>query len=261
MIDTAGITLDSVLQLYHDYGADLRRVRRYQQLLYEERFSQERIRARADLLMLLGRELVIPMACSGTPWAQLDDLDCERTYLLLRAERPETVVEISPCGGWSSSWICNALRDNGHGRVLSFDVHDDSVRRLPRDLVDGIREFHLGDVRQSQHLPAQIDFLFMDSDHSAAFAEWYVREVFPRVRSGAVVVVDDVFHAGGPAASGGEGTVVLDWLAQRGIEWFTSAPSVARGVHAAVQAVRQGLSCDAPIVPSTTNPAIAFRMP
>ncbi len=64
--------------------------------------------------------------------AQTDDEDCEILYLLLRAERPEHVVEISPFHGWSTSWILAALRDNGRGRLVSYARHN-----VPADLAAG----------------------------------------------------------------------------------------------------------------------------
>src|SRR5665647_133518 len=65
----------------------------------------------------------------------LDDIEAEITYLLIRALRPKTLVEISPLGGWSTSWILNAVRDNGCGTLHSFDLVDDSLKTLPPDLL------------------------------------------------------------------------------------------------------------------------------
>ncbi|MEO6597475.1 MAG: class I SAM-dependent methyltransferase [Planctomycetota bacterium] len=261
MINLASIDLDRVLRLYEQYAGDLARVRRYQRLLYEERFSEKRARANAELLLRLAADMLLPAGLGHVSWAQFDDLSAEITYLLLRDERPEVVVEISPCGGWSTSWILNALRDSGCGRLVSFDVIDDSVVKVPADLSAGIRTFHLGDVRQSPHIPARIDYLFVDSDHTGPFAKWYVQNVFPRVRSGAVVSVDDVYHDGGPAISGGEGPVVLDWLERRGIEYLTIAPSQNRAAFDAVVQRRRAQGIETNIHFSGTNPALWFVMP
>src|SRR5450759_2726179 len=53
-----------------------------------------------------------------------DDIEAEITYLLIRASRPKTLVEISPFGGWSTSWILNAIRDNDYGTLYSYDLVD-----------------------------------------------------------------------------------------------------------------------------------------
>lgn len=152
---------------------------------------------------------------------QLDDIEAETTYLLIREERPETVVEISPCGGWSTSWILNALRDNKHGQLYSYDIVDYSTRVLPKQLTEGIWHFVRGDVRDNiGALPSSIEYLFMDSDHSADFARWYITKVFPTLRSGTPVSIHDVFGEGPPI---GEGKVVTDWLRQNGLDYFSAS--------------------------------------
>lgn len=256
------INLDQIASLYERFANDLARVRRYQRLLYEDRFDYQKLCQRAAHLFLIGNEMQVPIEVQNFAAAQLNDLNCELLYLLVRDSEPECVAEISPCGGWSTSWILNALHDNGHGKLLSFDTVDYSTKKLPTDLTQGIRTFHQGDVQQSTHLPDQIDFLLMDSDHTAPFAEWYIREVFPRVRSGSHVMVDDVFHKQGPAESGGEGPVVLSWLEERGIEHFQASTNHAPKNHAAVQRTRELLGLHETIVrDAAIDPAIYFVMP
>jgi hypothetical protein len=66
---------------------------------------------------------------------QLDDVEAELTYLALRDHRPHTVMELGTFQGWSTTWILRALRDNGHGRLHSFDQVDAVLRtgaRRPR---------------------------------------------------------------------------------------------------------------------------------
>ena len=82
------IDIDHIIGLYRTYAHDLDRVREQQ------------------------RKLLAPPTSLK---AQLDDLEAEITYLLLREARPETVVEIGTFHGWSTTWILQALRDNGTG--------------------------------------------------------------------------------------------------------------------------------------------------
>jgi len=42
-------------------------------------------------------------------------------------------------------------------------------------------------------MPNSIDYLLMDADHSSVFAAWYVQNIFPKLRSGALVSIHDVF--------------------------------------------------------------------
>ncbi len=98
------ITTDLVTDLYREHRADLDRVRH----------EQRRLR-RDDTAMK----------------AQLDDIEAEITYLLLRHARPETVIEIGTFHGWSTTWILRALRDNDRGQLHSFDLLDEVRRHVP----------------------------------------------------------------------------------------------------------------------------------
>ena len=102
----------------------------------------------------------------------------------------------------------------------------------------------------------------MDSDHRAPFAEWYVDQVLPRVRSGGTVIVDDVFHPQGPEESGGEGPVVLDWLRARSIDYFQASHHHAPDMRAAILRKKEllGLS-DVIVRAEPIDPAIYFTMP
>lgn len=255
------IDVDLVESLYQELAHDLARVRRYQRLLRTSRYDDKRAAANAQAMLTLSESTWQPVEFGRFTSAQFDDLEAELTYMLLRTVQPSRVIEISPHGGWSTSWILNALKDNGHGIVRSFDLIDESIRRVPRDLSDGAHEFVLGDVRDAKYLPDEIEYLFLDSDHTATFAHWIVREVLPRVRSGGVVSVHDVFHPDGPATSGGEGTVILDWLRERGIEWFTLAPSERPEVYERIEQVKLSLNIAYPICESTANSCLFFVMP
>lgn len=255
------LELEQILELYSEYRQDLKRVRRYQRLLHHHRYDEQRSRAHLEALATLGSGLLIPGHLGQSTTAQFDDIEAETTYLLLRSLRPEQVVEVSPHGGWSTSWILNALHDNEHGSVRSFDLIDASLAKVPQDLSEGRHEFVQGDVRTSCHLPESIDFLLLDSDHSAAFGRWACENLFPRVRSGGCVAVHDVFHEAGLDASGGEGPVVLEWLQQRGIPFFAPGPVHHRPNYDRICAHRQSLGIELPICASWANTALFFTMP
>ncbi|PIE23537.1 MAG: hypothetical protein CSA62_06770 [Planctomycetota bacterium] len=110
------ITLEYVVGLYERYASDLKAVRAQMRAIYRKKGVTwaERIPG--------GRALrkIVNSGGGNRGWqpamiAQLDDIAAEVTYLLLRDRRPEVVVEISPCHGWSTCWILSALRDNGGG--------------------------------------------------------------------------------------------------------------------------------------------------
>lgn len=250
-----------ILDLYRRFADDLRAVRRRLGRLYRARCVAWRDRS---LLHKVLARAVEPLAGRvGTQprmLAQSDDEWCEVLYLMLRAEVPERVLEISPFHGWSTCWILAALRDNGRGTLVSHDLIEASRSNVPPDLAEGRWQLVLGDARQQVAADGEsVDFLLMDSDHSAQFAEWYLANVLPRVRDGAIVCVDDVFHHADPAAFDGEGPVVLEWLQRRGIPYFTCAKAknptalnALMGQKVALQIADRIHGCD-------RNPAIVFR--
>jgi predicted O-methyltransferase YrrM len=278
------IDLSLVLSLYEEFAKDLRRVRESEAALYrayvETRRSLEpgafgapsrlippRVRRWAMdhlpyPLLLRSRQIVKAVIPGHDLDPQSDDVENEITYLLIRRFQPQVVVEIAPCGGWSTTWILSALRDAGEGKLASFDVIDDSRRTVPRELGDGRWTFVHGDVRQlAREIPSKIDFLCLDAEHSEPFARWYIDHLFPHLSEGAVVSVDDVFHpALGRSIGAGEARTVLDWLARKEIRYFTAAPSEAPSSYEQIRSLKATLGMAAPIHTATANPAIYFSV-
>src|SRR5919106_72980 len=256
------LTLDYIAALYREYATALREARRAQRSLYALRGHARLERFR--VLHALGtalRSAGLPAHYKRLLRPKFDDIEAEITYLLLRAVRPNAVVEIAPYYGWSTTWILQALRDNGSGRLYSYDLVDYALRTVPRGLSNGRWTFCQGDVRQHlARLPSQIDHLFIDAAHTAEFARWYTEALFSRLASGTAVSVHDIFHGSDPGRFP-EGPVLLAWLERRGGSYFTASPARAPGVHDAILAVKRELGLDAPIHDSRVNPAVFFRLP
>ncbi len=199
------------------------------------------------------------LARNSSMRAQLDDIEAEITYLLLRHVRPEVVVELGALDGWSTSWILRALWDNGSGRLRSYDLVDGALRQVPDELVGDRWSFTRGDVRDvGPDAIADADYLFIDADHGARFARWYTAQLLPVLRSGTPVSVHDVFHQRW-ARPFGEGRVVLRWLADRGVDCFTASRARAPQVHARLSAVKSYTGLDDPVRPGRRNPMVFFR--
>ncbi|WP_431889178.1 class I SAM-dependent methyltransferase [Nocardiopsis alba] len=192
---------------------------------------------------------------------QLDDVEAEITYLLLRETRPDVVMELGALHGWSTTWILSALRDNGSGFLHTFDIIDNVVSNVPDDLSLGRWSFHKGDIRENlSQVPEGIGYLFVDAAHNGRFARWYLSELFPRVAAGTPVSVHDVFH-GKRALPFTEGAAVLSWLRGNGTEPFTVSRAKAPAPHRALLELRRDLELDEPVHTGTDNPMIYFRMP
>ncbi|MFC7326971.1 class I SAM-dependent methyltransferase [Marinactinospora rubrisoli] len=227
------LTEDYIVGLYLEYADALRAVRARQRELHR---NSRDLRAR------------------------LDDIEAEVTYLLLRAGRPRCVVEAGCLHGWSTTWILQALRDNGHGRLVSIGPADGAVRRVPPELAATGWEFRHGDIRRlADRCPADLDHLFIDAAHTASFARWYLDSLLPRMPAPALVSVHDVFHRRRPLPFS-EGAEVLKWLSRTGTRYFTAAPARAPRTFDRLTALRRRLDLGEPIRASAANPMVYFRL-
>jgi hypothetical protein len=251
------LSIDGVIALYGRYAHDLQRVRSYQRAFYAQRghgWLERHFKAFRQLrthgIHLLERNRMAPA---------LDDVEAEITYLLLREFTPRTVVEISPRGGWSTSWLLHALRDNQMGRLFSYDLVETSTQMIPAELSGSIWTFVKGDIRQNaSRLPADIGYLFMDSDHSAEFAHWYAGNILEGLGDGIPVSVHDVYHGPGLASRHGEGGVILDWLREKRIPYMTAAPAKEKSAFDRIIAQKKRLNLEKPIHFAQANPMIFF---
>ena len=224
-------------------------------------YVTELYREYADDLAAVGkaqREYAESLGTRMTP--QLDDLEAEITYLLLRATKPDVVMELGTFHGWSTSWILSALRDNGAGHLHSFDRIDNVVRNVPAELTEGRWTFVRGDIKETlDRVPADTGYLFVDAAHSGRFARWYLENLFPRVPAEIPVSVHDVFHFRTTLPLH-EGRVVVRWLHRKGVPFFTPSRARARAVYDALNALRTELGL-APVRGPGDNPMIYFLMP
>ena len=253
------LDLQSVLNLYDHYAHDLLEVRNKLRKFYRGYLPPLPLRVYNAVARRLGMPTV---SWDNRLRPQLDDIEAEITYLLVRHAQPDVVVEFSPCGGWSTMWILNALADSAVGHLFSYDLVDWSVHNVPRTLSDGRWQFVQGDVRK-QDLPADIDYLFIDSDHSADFARWYISALLPRLQSGTYVSVHDVYITADLGFSGGEGTEILRYLAGQGISSFTVSKTKAPNAYQTIIAKRVSLGLDEVIHPGwgAINSMIWFALP
>ncbi|MGZ4882151.1 MAG: class I SAM-dependent methyltransferase [Halobacteriota archaeon] len=263
---------DCILTLYTRYIDALRKVRENQQKLYDS-YSESLKELRKHYISrlvpqkFLGRtpqkflaRTVFRSCRMALLDPHIDDIEAEITYLLIRAFRPKTLVEVSPLGGWSTSWILNAVKDNNWGTLYSYDLVDDSSLTLPQDLVNSNWIFVKGDVRKRIHeLPSDIDYLLMDAAHSSEFAVWYIENVFPNLKDGAIVGIHDVFRKAEPEPRFMEGKPIQQWLERNHINYVTAAPAKNYPFFTRIVTLRDELGIHNAIHGSTVNPMVFFR--
>jgi hypothetical protein len=88
-------------------------------------------------------------------------------YALVRALKPQTVLEIGTADGGSATHILSALATNGIGQLISYDVVEGSGGHIPAALRDRWT-LRIEDALTAD-LP-QADYIFEDSDHSLDFS-------------------------------------------------------------------------------------------
>ena len=147
-----------------------------------------------------------------------DWIEGQILYLLIRSIKPKVVVEISPNYGYSTGFILLAMNKNNCGQLYSFDLEEEFHQRALRNFARvGInascRRFFAGDVREDyKHvLLDEVDLLFMDSDHSYAFAQWYISNLYPKVVEGGLIHAHDVLGYGVRPHLGDEGEGRAIW--------------------------------------------------
>jgi len=171
-------------------------------------------------------------------------------YLMTRFNSPELIGEFSPKRGWTTLHMAAALEDNHKGRIISFEL-DPIYAALTKRTVKTAGLAHrveviVGDVREefprmygdpgAWRSAPELGFLFVDSDHSAEFAHWYLGNLFPLVRQDGVIHVHDietspervVNHEPLPVEPTGEEKILAEHLTRHRerYRWFSVADAV-----------------------------------
>lgn len=118
-------------------------------------------------------------------------------YALVRAGRPEAVVETGVANGHSSYVLLSALRANGRGTLHSLDVSPD-VGPLVEDR--SLWDLRIASVetappalrRLLQSVKGTVDLFVHDSDHRYLNQIVEYRAAWPAMRTGGVFLSDDV---------------------------------------------------------------------
>lgn len=128
----------------------------------------------------------------------------ELCYVIVRTVKPKVVLETGVANGFSSAVMLEALEENGSGELWSVDLpaFSPSAESLTGAAMPGrlrsSKRWHLGLGPDRKVLPqmledaGEIDFFHYDSDKSYEGMGHTFRLVWPRIRPGGVMAVDDV---------------------------------------------------------------------
>jgi hypothetical protein len=123
-------------------------------------------------------------------------------YAIVRAVRPETIVETGVANGVSSAHVLLALHKNHQGTLHSIEIGDSTYLPAGRepgwvvpDWLRGRWKFHLGDAKQIlpglvRELPP-LDLFTHDSLHTYEHMNFEFEQVFPFLRPGGLLIADD----------------------------------------------------------------------
>jgi predicted O-methyltransferase YrrM len=145
-----------------------------------------------------------PALADATPQERADALDTaylpisaqggELLYTLIRASRPDTIVEFGTSFGISTIYLAAAAADNGAGHVLSTELSSTKVAAARANLAEaGLADAVTilpGDARETlAEAPPKVDFLLLDGWKDLCLP--VLRLLEDRLAPGAVVVADD----------------------------------------------------------------------
>jgi len=113
---------------------------------------------------------------------------------MVRANNPSIIVEVGWAVAYSTLVLASALLDP-NGKVISFEKsmtrYAQWVENIAASGLGNRISFSCGDVAQlSDRIPAAIDFAFVDGMKRETKS--YIDLLYPRLRNGGVMIVDDV---------------------------------------------------------------------
>ena len=123
-------------------------------------------------------------------------------YCLIRHFKPQLFFEISPDTGMSTNYILQAVGKNGTGKVIGFELDDKKYQgtlkptlqvitenAVTPSFVDKHYELVIGDATKTccTDKYGKPDAILIDSCHDSWFAEWYLKELLPYVKTFSII--------------------------------------------------------------------------
>jgi hypothetical protein len=149
-------------------------------------------------------------------------------YCFIRVYKPKKIKEMSPNDGFSTYIMCNAIIDENFSEEIVFFHSYDIQNTFCSEAITEYGkiknfQFFLGDAKTTLSINENIDFFFIDSNHSKIFAKWYlqflnypnfifVHDINPSAEYSTKFRSSDLENV----YSGGEPFVVYDFLKYKG---------------------------------------------
>jgi hypothetical protein len=130
-------------------------------------------------------------------------------YALVRALQPEVVVETGTHLGLGSCVIAAALLRNGHGRLATIDIDDDSGYLIGEPWMEVV-DRHVGSSLDVLEKLRDVDMFLHDSLHTHEYETKELTAVEPNLRPGAVVLSDNAHDS----------TALSEWAERNGRQYL-----------------------------------------
>lgn len=126
---------------------------------------------------------------SGAVW----EVEGKTLYALVRALKPQNILEIGSGTGCSTNHMAKAVQENGSGRVVTIDRGNTPyVAHELRDLVDVRNDDAINYLALQPD--NSIDFLLEDADHSIPLCQAIAELAKTKLRPGGVLMAHDAAH-------------------------------------------------------------------
>lgn len=139
--------------------------------------------------------------------------ECEFLYGLVKIVQPTSILETGTFTGCSALFMAQALKDNGHGRLVTLEIertHKERAERLWNQC--GVSEFVTCKLQSSMDFQAEgiYDMLFLDSEPQIRLHE--VVRFFPSLKPGGYILIDDLFgHLGQEGTVNPDHPEIVNW--------------------------------------------------
>jgi hypothetical protein len=134
----------------------------------------------ADLIAYAAEDTIGGRDRNGQGWwpaMSVHEAEGKVLYALVRALKPETLVEVGVASGGTTTHLLTALAANGSGHLHSYDIEPASGVKVPEHLRD--RWTFAADDALTAPLPERADFVFEDGEHTYEFT----RNILTRLKT------------------------------------------------------------------------------
>lgn len=115
-----------------------------------------------------------------------DEESCKILYDMILEIKPKVIIELG--AGATTIVMSSAIKEIGQGHIISFSIRHTEPLSDVQTLIAGPIESNYKDAAP----PIDTwDLFFIDGSHTKEQAEWYTKEIFPKLRSGCVVHIHD----------------------------------------------------------------------